>query len=145
MKNNFIVNNLWKNGRKLLLAFSCLLALAFGWQGSFIFANNFANATALESNYRSLADLGSSGLKNQVEGRAQQELGKTQSAIDEAGKKVEKAAKRTARQADATAKQIKGRAQQNIGKTQSELQKAENRVEDTTENVMNKVKSFFGQ
>jgi predicted negative regulator of RcsB-dependent stress response len=42
MKNNSVVKKWWKNNQKLLLIFSCLLALVLGWGG-----NSLANAVRL--------------------------------------------------------------------------------------------------
>lgn len=143
MITNKTIKILRKNGYKFLIILSCLLTLTFGWQANCLTNNFVANAGTLDSNYQLLADIGDSGLKNQIEGRAQQDIGKVQGAIDEAGDTLEKAANRAKGKADATGKQMKGRAQQDIGRTQEKMQEAGNAVQDKTENALDSVKGFF--
>lgn len=145
MNNGTIIKKIWKNSRRLLLVASCLLAFTFGWQGNLFSDRGVASAATLESSSPLLADLGGSGLKNQIEGRAQQDIGRTQSAIDRTGDKLEKAGNRAAGKADAASKQIEGRAKQDIGRTQDALQDAGNNAEDTAEGAFDAIKGFFGQ
>ncbi|ELR98109.1 hypothetical protein [Gloeocapsa sp. PCC 73106] len=126
--NNSVVKKVWDNSRKFFLVLTCVLSLSLIWPG-------LANA----------AHLGNDGLKNQLEGRAQQDIGRTQSALDDAGNQVEKTLNRTANKADAMGKQVQGRAQQDIGRTQDALQDTGNKVQDAPGNVLDTVKDFFGQ
>ncbi len=143
MKYNHSVKDFWRNSRKLLLTISCILALVLGWQGSLTTPNNTAYATPLVGNSHLLADLGSSGLGNQVKGRAQQDIGRTQSAIDDVSRKAERKANRDAGKVDATAQQVKGRAKQDIDRTQRAAEKTGNKVGDAAESAVDKVKNFF--
>lgn len=68
MKNPYSLKKLWKSSRNLLLTFSFLLGLTFVWQTSFITTNNAARAATLKGKDRLVAELGSTGPKNQIEG-----------------------------------------------------------------------------
>lgn len=74
------------------------------------------------------------GTTNQIQGRAQEDIGRVQRQVDNATSQVE-----------GTAKQIKGRAQQDIGRTQQAAEEAADTVEDATEGFMDAAKDFFGQ
>jgi uncharacterized protein YjbJ (UPF0337 family) len=123
MKTQLIAKKVWKYSSKLLLTVGCLLALAFGWQSTLITNSSTANAATLNSHYQILADLGTSGAKNQVEGRIQQETGKAQSAMDETGKKVDRSVEKASQKAE----NIKDNVSKNVREAKNKLEKTSER------------------
>ncbi|MGB3309091.1 MAG: hypothetical protein WBG32_18850 [Nodosilinea sp.] len=74
------------------------------------------------------------GTANQLEGRAQEEIGKAQRQID-----------RTVGGTDGMGNQLKGRAQREAGRAQEAVEDAADAAEDAGEGFVDSVKSFFGQ
>ena len=132
---------LLKNSRRFLLVFCCLLTLTLGWQANFLAHNHTAIAGTLQSHYPLLADLETSGLKNQVEGRAQQDIGKVESAMDEVGDSLEQGVEEVQEKVESTSKQVKGRAQQDIGKVQSAMDEAGDTLEKGVERAKDKAEA----
>ena len=79
-----------------------------------------------------LDQVAGAGTANQVEGKAQEDLGRVQRQVDQAASQVEGAAK-----------QVKGRAQQDIGRTQAALEDAADSAEEKADSWIDSVKAFF--
>jgi hypothetical protein len=133
--------------RWVALACVSLAAIAFLWQGAFLFDNT---AIAAPVNLTLAADLG-----DKVQDKNAEEMGKAKGFIRDTANKVERTAKKNAERVDnATdddspiaerAKNDAGRIKQNAERDAARTQKAVDNSKNAIEKAVDNVKDAFGQ
>jgi uncharacterized protein YjbJ (UPF0337 family) len=83
---------------------------------------------------RELDRMAGAGTANQIEGRAQEDLGRVQRQVD-----------KVTGSDDGLGNRIQGRAQRDIGRTQGAAEAATEAAQDSAEGIVDSVKGFFGK
>ena len=109
---------------KLLIIIATVAMIIFAWANLFINVNLDANAATLE------------GIGNQIEGKAQKDIGTK-------GRAVGDILDDPSIEAKSAVQQTKGEVKQDFGAAQNKLNDAKDTVEDKSENIIDSVKDFF--
>ena len=109
---------------KLFIIIIAIAMMIFAWTNLFINVNISANAATLE------------GIGNQIEGKAQKDIGTK-------GRAVGDILDDPSIEAKSAVQQAKGEVKQDLGATQNKLNDAKNTVEDKSENIIDSVKDLF--
>ena len=109
---------------KLFIIIVALAMMIFAWTNIFININTDANAATLE------------GIGNQIEGKAQKDIGTK-------GRAVGDILDDPSIEAKSAVQQAKGEVKQDVGAAKNKLDNAKNTVEDKSENLIDSVKDFF--
>ncbi len=133
MRLNYFTKSLSRLGRVLAIAFLCVTAFAFGWQGSFL------------SNHQALA--GDAG--NAIKGKVNNDTSRAKNFVRDAADKVEDAASSNANKVDRAtdggnfverkarrdAARIHKRAEEDASRTEKAIDNTKNAVKGTVDNI----------
>jgi len=108
--------------------------LLFGFSAPAAALGNEAGDIVQQRAERELDRKAGAGTANQLEGRAQEELGKVQRQVN-----------KTTGGTEGLGNQIQGQAQKNIGRTQDAVEDAAESAKDSAGGIVDSVKDFFGQ
>ncbi|PSR15523.1 hypothetical protein C8255_22640 [filamentous cyanobacterium CCP3] len=109
-------------------------SLLFGFSTPATALGNKAGDIVQERAEREFDSKTGAGTANQLEGRAQEEIGKAQRKID-----------RATGGTNGLGNQIEGRAQREAGRAQGAVEDAADAAQDAGESFVDSVKDFFGQ
>jgi uncharacterized protein YjbJ (UPF0337 family) len=147
---------------KSLIKFSLLMAGAIIFVNAFIITPLPAHANSLHS-VQALIGFDAEGTLDQVQGKVKQDIGtvqrkageitgQTEGALNQAKGKaqqdigtVQRKAGEMTGQAEGALNQAQGKAQQDIGEAKNRLENASDNAEEASENMLDSVKSLFGQ
>ena len=124
------IPNLWKIYLKKLTILAITIAFAvLAWANLFLNFNINANAATIQDlNLAVTAE----GISDQIEGKAQEDIGTVQRNLG-----------KVTGQTEGAIKQAKGKAKQDIGTVKNKLDNAADNVEDTSEGLIDTVKDLF--
>ncbi len=130
----FQITTTFPNLLKIYLGKLAILAIAISlvilaWANLFLHFNINANAATIQDLHLAVTV---EGIGDQIEGKAQQDIGTLQRNLG-----------KVAGQTEGAIKQAQGKAKQDIGTVKNQLDNAADNVEDASEGLIDTVKDFF--